>query len=121
MYKVLIVDDSLYMRTVIRDILEEENDYEIVGEAGNGETAIELAKEHHPDVITLDNVLPDMMGLDILKELNDLDVKSKVIMISAVGQRTMVEKGKELGAVEYIVKPFESIDLINAINNVLNP
>lgn len=117
MKKILVIDDSLYMRTVIKDALEEEG-YEIVGEAGDGETAIQLAQELNPDIITLDNVLPDMMGLDILKTFNDLKISSKVVMVSAVGQRTMVDKGKELGAVEYIVKPFTDEDFKAIIKKV---
>ena len=63
---VLIVDDSLYMRTLIKDALSE-NGFNIVGEAANGEEAIDLAFELLPDIITLDNILPDMIGTDILK------------------------------------------------------
>jgi len=117
MKRVLIVDDSLYMRTMIKDALSEEG-YEIVGEAGDGETALQLAQKLNPEVITLDNVLPDMMGLDILKTLNEMSIPSKVVMVSAVGQRTMVEKGKDLGAADYIVKPFTEEVLVETVNRI---
>ncbi len=116
--KVLIVDDSIYMRSLIKNALVEQG-FEIVGEAQNGETAIEMALELNPDLITLDNILPDMMGLEILKVLREEAVSAKVIMISAVGQQTVVNKGKELGALEYIVKPFTAEDLVSVVNKVL--
>ena len=92
--KVLIVDDSIYMRSLIKNALEE-GGYEIVGEAQNGETAIDLALDLQPDLITLDNILPDMMGFEILKVLKEEGLESKVVMVSAVGQQTVVNKGKE--------------------------
>jgi two-component system, chemotaxis family, chemotaxis protein CheY len=113
--KVLIVDDSAYMRSVIKTALVKEG-YEVVGEAGDGETAIDLALELAPDLITLDNILPDMIGLEILKVLSEENVKSKVIMVSAVGQQTMVNKGIELGASDYLVKPFTSEGLLEVVN-----
>lgn len=116
--KVLIVDDSIYMRSLIRSTLEEAG-LEVVGEAKDGETAIDLAMDTQPDLITLDNILPDMMGFEILKVLRDNGLESKVIMISAVGQQTVVNKGKELGASEYIVKPFTSEALIEVVNRIM--
>ena len=116
--KVLIVDDSIYMRSLIRSALEEAG-LEVVGEAKDGETAIDMALEVRPDLITLDNILPDMMGFEILKVLKDQGLEAKVIMISAVGQQTVVNKGKELGASDYIVKPFTSEGLLEVVNRVI--
>jgi two-component system chemotaxis response regulator CheY len=112
--KVLIVDDSLYMRTLIKDALEE-GGYEIVGQAANGEEAIDLAFELQPDIITLDNILPDMIGTDILKVYKDEGLPSKVYMISAVGQDSVISEGMTLGAEDYIVKPFTSEQLVEAL------
>ena len=111
---VLIVDDSLYMRTLIRDALEG-GGFSVVGQAANGEEAIDLAFELQPDFITLDNILPDMIGTDILKVYRDEGLKSKVVMISAVGQESVVNEGIRLGASAYIVKPFTSDQLIDAM------
>ncbi len=83
---VLIVDDSLHMRTLIKDALEG-GGYTVVGQAANGEEAIDMAFELQPDFITLDNILPDMIGIDILKVYQEEGLKSKVLMISAVGQK----------------------------------
>lgn len=111
---VLIVDDSLYMRTLIKDALEA-GGYKVVGQAANGEEAIDLAFELQPDFITLDNILPDMIGIDILKVYQEEGLKSKVVMISAVGQESVVTEGLRLGAKAYIIKPFTSEQLIEAI------
>jgi len=111
---VLIVDDSLYMRALIKDALEG-GGYTVVGQAANGEEAIDMAFELQPDFITLDNILPDMIGIDILKVYREEGLKSKVLMISAVGQETVVSEGLRLGAKAYIVKPFTSDQLIDAI------
>lgn len=111
---ILIVDDSLYMRTMIKDAVEEAG-YDVVGLAPNGEQAIDMAMELNPDVITLDNILPDMIGIDILKVYKEEGLGSKVIMVSAVGQDSVVEEGLSLGAAAYIVKPFTSEQLVKAI------
>lgn len=112
---VLIVDDSLYMRALIKDALES-GGYSIVGQAANGEEAIDLAFELQPDFITLDNILPDMIGTDILKVYKDEGLRSKIIMISAVGQESVVTEGLRLGAKAYIVKPFSNNQLVEALN-----
>ncbi|MCB0504932.1 MAG: response regulator [Cyclobacteriaceae bacterium] len=116
---VLIIDDSLYMRTLISNALTEEG-YNVVGMAADGETAIEMALELQPDVITLDNVLPDMIGLDILKILKEEDIKSTIIMVSAVGQQSVVDEGMSLGASDYIVKPFTPDGLVEKVNKACN-
>lgn len=115
--KVLIVDDSLYMRTLIKDALEE-GGFEIIGQASNGEEAIDLAFELEPDIITLDNILPDMIGTDILKVYKEEGLSSKVVMISAVGQESVINEGISLGASSYIVKPFTSDQLVSAIGKL---
>jgi two-component system, chemotaxis family, chemotaxis protein CheY len=115
--RVLIVDDSLYMRTVIKDALTQAG-YNIVGQAGNGESAIDMALELEPDIITLDNILPDMLGLDVLNVLKEEELSSKVVMISAVGQESVVEEGLKRGASKYLVKPFTSEQLIEAVNQI---
>ncbi len=108
---VLIVDDSLYMRTVIKDALEE-GGYKVVGQASNGEEAIDMAFDLQPDIITLDNILPDMIGTDILKVYKEEGLSAKVVMISAVGQESVINEGMSLGALDYIVKPFTSEKLL---------
>lgn len=118
MKTVLVVDDSLYMRTMICDALTNAG-YSVVAQAANGEAAIDMALEFKPDLITLDNILPDMIGTDILRVLKqDEQIPSKVVMISAVGQESVIEEGMTLGASNYIVKPFTVEGLVDTINNV---
>jgi two-component system, chemotaxis family, chemotaxis protein CheY len=114
---VLIVDDSLYMRTMIKDTLEG-GGFTVVGQASNGEEAIDMAFSLHPDIITLDNILPDMIGTDILKVYMDEKLPSKVVMISAVGQESVIQEGLGLGAKAYIVKPFTSEKLLKTLEGI---
>jgi two-component system, chemotaxis family, chemotaxis protein CheY len=116
--KVLIVDDSLYMRTIIKDALEKAG-YEVAGQAANGESAIDMALELQPDLITLDNILPDMLGLDILRALKEEGLTSKIVMISAVGQQSVVDEGMKLGLDNYIVKPFTPEQLHETVEQVM--
>ena len=118
MRKVLIVDDSMYMRTLISGALTATGRYEIIGQAGIGSQGIELALEHEPDLITMDNILPDMIGVDIVKELRAEGISSKIIMISAVGQDDVVEEGKANGAQDYLVKPFTAEVLVERVDKL---
>ncbi len=117
MAKILIVDDSLYMQTIIKDALSDQ--YEIVGQAANGEDAIDLALELKPDLITLDNILPDMLGLDIIRALKEEGLESKIVMVSAVGQQSVIDTALSLGLDSYIVKPFNSGQLLQVVEKVL--
>ena len=110
----LIVDDSMYMRKLIKDAVEQ-GGYQVVGEAANGEEAIDLALELDPDIITLDNILPDMIGIDILKVYQEEELPAQVIMISAVGQESVINEGMSLGAKAYLVKPFTSEKLVEVL------
>lgn len=117
---VLVVDDSLYMRSLIQEALTI-GGYEIVGLAPNGEAAIDMALELKPDLITLDNILPDMIGTDILKVLKiDQQMDVKVIMISSVGQESVIKEGIDLGASDYIVKPFTQEKLMESVDKVMS-
>lgn len=119
MKRVLVVDDSMYMRALICDALTKAG-YTIVGQAATGEDAIAMTLLHDPDLITLDNILPDMIGIDILRTLKqEKGVRSKVVMVSAVGQEPVVQEGLGLGASQYLVKPFTNEGLVSAVSNAL--
>jgi len=119
MKRILIVDDSLYMRTLISSALTEAG-YDVVGMAANGESAIDMALELQPDLITLDNILPDMIGSDILRVLKQEEkLAAKIIMISAVGQDSVIQEEIDLGASAYIIKPFTTEFLIETVNKAL--
>lgn len=111
---VLIIDDSGYSRMTIRGIIEDAG-YSVIGEAKNGEEALDKIVELKPDVVTLDNILPDMTGIQILKILRDQSIVTKIIMISAVAQRSAIEEAKGLGVSAYIIKPFTSSQIINEL------
>lgn len=115
---VLIVDDSIYMRSLIRTALEGAG-YEIIGEAATANAAIESALELKPDLITLDNILPDMKGYEIIKILREEGLESKIVAVSAVGQQAVVDNVIRQGALEYIVKPFTPEQLIKAVSSVM--
>ncbi|MFD2244688.1 response regulator [Pontibacter ruber] len=118
MKRILIVDDSFYMRTMLKNMLTDAG-YEVVGEAPNGQTALELAKETKPDLITLDVILPDNTGLDVLKGIKAEQPDMKVIIVSAVGQEVIVNEAIENGALSYIVKPFSEEKVLETVNKVL--
>ncbi|MCM3128724.1 MULTISPECIES: response regulator [unclassified Paenibacillus] len=116
--RILIVDDAAFMRMMIRDILTK-NGFEVVGEAQDGAQAIEKYKELRPDLITMDITMPEMDGIAALKEIKKIDPNAKVIMCSAMGQQAMVIDAIQAGAKDFIVKPFQSDRVIEAINKTL--
>ncbi|MRG85389.1 response regulator [Salinibacillus xinjiangensis] len=117
--KVLIVDDAAFMRMMIKDILEK-NDFEVVGEAQDGNEAVEKYKELQPDLVTLDITMPEKDGISALKEIKQIDSNANVIMCSAMGQQAMVIDAIQAGAKDFIVKPFQADRVIEAINKTLN-
>ncbi|MEC0091396.1 response regulator [Paenibacillus macquariensis] len=116
--RILIVDDAAFMRMMIRDILTK-NGFEVVGEAQDGAQAIEKFKEVRPDLITMDITMPEMDGITALKEIKKIDPSAKVIMCSAMGQQAMVIDAIQAGAKDFIVKPFQSDRVVEAINKTL--
>lgn len=116
--RILIVDDAAFMRMMIRDILSK-NGFEVVGEAQDGAQAVEKFKELHPDLITMDITMPEMDGIAALKEIKSIDPNAKVIMCSAMGQQAMVIDAIQAGAKDFIVKPFQSDRVVEAINKTL--
>jgi two-component system chemotaxis response regulator CheY len=116
--KVLVVDDAAFMRMMIKDILTK-NDYEIVGEAGNGLQAIEKWQELHPDLTTMDITMPEMDGITAVKEIKKIDPNAKIIMCSAMGQQGMVIEAIQSGARDFIVKPFQPDRVLEAIRKVV--
>lgn len=104
--KILVVDDAQFMRVLLRDIIEE-NGYEVVGEAENGEEAIKLYQELKPDLVTMDITMPVMDGIDALKNILALDPSAKIVMCTAIDEEDRMIQSIELGALEYFIKPFD--------------
>jgi two-component system chemotaxis response regulator CheY len=117
MPKVLIVDDTAFMRKLLRNILFS-GGFDIVGEAENGKQAVELYKQLKPDIVTMDIVMPEMNGIEALKEIKKMDPNAKVVMCTAVGQEQMVKAAIKLGARGYIVKPFQAPKVIEELKKV---
>ena len=115
--KILVVDDSYYMRTMLKNLLADAG-HDIVGEAANGEDALRLAKSLSPDMITLDVILPDTTGLEVLKEIKKDQPNLKVVIVSAVGQELVVNEAIQNGAIAYIVKPFNEEKVLEVVDNV---
>ena len=116
--RILIVDDSFYMRTMLKNMLTDAG-YDVVGEAANGQQALEMAVATTPDLITLDVILPDNTGLDVLKGIREKQPDAKVVMCSAVGQETIVNEAIENGALAYIVKPFSEEQVLDIVGGAL--
>ena len=106
MKKVLIVDDTAFMRLAIKTLLEK-NNFDIVGEAENGLVAIKKYRELRPDMVIMDIAMPKMDGIEAIKEIRKIDKNANIIMISATGQEVMVREAILAGAKTFIVKPYK--------------
>jgi len=117
--KVMIVDDSRFMRLTLRNMLEHEGKYEVIGEADNDVSAVAKYKELKPDVVTMDIIMPIESGLRAVKEIVEFDPNAKIIMVSAMGQEKIVEEAINLGAKGFVVKPIVPQKLFEAIDKVM--
>ncbi|WXR62124.1 response regulator [Peptostreptococcaceae bacterium AGR-M142] len=115
--KIMVVDDALFMQNMLKNILEE-MEYDVVGTASNGREALEKVQTLNPEIITMDITMPDMDGIEALKEIKKINDKVKIIMCSAMGQKNFVLEAVQSGAVDFIVKPFERSKIAKALNNV---
>ena len=115
--KILITDDAIFMRGILKKIIKD-TPHEVIGEASNGLECIEKYKELQPDLVIVDITMPEMDGLQALKELKKIDKSVKVIMCSAMGQQMMVMEAIQSGALDFIVKPFQPDRIIDAIHRV---
>ena len=118
MARILVADDASFMRQMIREIVELEG-HEVVAEASDGIEAIDQFKNHHPDVVTMDIVMPRRSGIDAVKAILEFDPTARVVMCSALGQETLVTEALQAGAHDFIVKPFKPDSVINTIKKVL--
>jgi AmiR/NasT family two-component response regulator len=116
--RVLIAEDEALIRLDLAEMLVEEG-YDVVGEAGDGETAVRLAEEHRPDLVILDIKMPIMDGLAAAEEIAGARI-APVIILTAFSQRDLVERARAAGAMAYLVKPFQKSDLVPAIEVALS-
>ena len=115
---VLVCDDAIFMRTMITDILSQAG-YDIVGEAESGAQAVQRFRDLKPDLVTMDIVMPDMGGIDAVREICKFDPGAKVLMCSAMGQQALVVEAIQAGAKDFVVKPFQPSRVLEAVNRVL--
>lgn len=118
MARILVVDDAVFARMKCVRLLVEQGFN--VDEAKNGAEAIEMYKTLRPDVVLLDITMPDMDGLAALKEIIEVDPNAKVAMVSAMGQRAMVMEALELGARDFVMKPFDTNRLLQAVQKLMS-
>ena len=116
--RVLVVDDAAFMRMMIKDILTK-NGYDVVGEAVDGTQAVDKYQELHPDLVTMDITMPEMDGIEALKQIRLIDPNAKVVMCSAMGQQAMVIDAIQAGARDFVVKPFQADRVLESIRKVL--
>ncbi|MFA5880964.1 MAG: response regulator [Eubacteriales bacterium] len=117
--RILIVDDAAFMRMMIKDILTK-NGYQIVGEAENGKVALKKYQELTPDLTTMDITMPEMDGINAVKEIKKVDPRANIIMCSAMGQQAMVIDAIQAGAKDFIVKPFQPDRVMEAVRKALS-
>jgi response regulator NasT len=110
---VVIAEDEALIRLDLKEMLEEEG-YRVVGEAGDGETAVKLAEEQRPDLVILDVKMPVLDGISAAERIAGEKV-APVLMLTAFSQRELVERARDAGAMAYLVKPFTKSDLVPAI------
>ncbi|CAG7618487.1 Chemotaxis protein CheY [Paenibacillus solanacearum] len=113
MKKILIVDDSLFMRMMLKNVIQELG-YETVAEGSNGLEALTLYERHKPDLVTLDITMPEMDGITALGKLRTMDPSAKIIMVSAMGQQALLIQAVNMGASDFIVKPFNKERVMEA-------
>jgi two-component system, chemotaxis family, chemotaxis protein CheY len=118
MARVLVVDDAAFMRKVVSDALTS-GGHEVVGEAGNGNEAVQRYQELQPELTTLDITMPEKDGLAALAEIISLDPAARVLMCSALGQESKVIESIKLGAKDFVVKPFQPPRLLEAVSKAL--
>jgi AmiR/NasT family two-component response regulator len=111
--RVVIAEDEAIIRLDLKETLEEEG-YEVVGETGRGDEAVDLVKEHEPDVAILDIKMPGLDGLSAAREIAG-ERRAAVLILTAFSQRDLIEQARDAGALAYLVKPFQRSELIPAI------
>ena len=117
-HTVLVCDDAIFMRTMISDILSQAG-FEIVGEAETGVQAVERYEQLKPDLVTMDIVMPDMGGIDAVRQIVEDDPSARILMCSAMGQQALVIEAIQAGAKDFVVKPFQPSRVLEAVQRVL--
>ena len=118
MARILVCDDSAFMRMMLKRVLID-NGHEVVGEAGDGMEAVQLYRQHKPDLITMDITMPKMDGIQAVTHIHEENPLVRIVMVTALGQRSIITDAIKAGASDFIVKPFDNIQVIETIKKVL--
>jgi Response regulator containing CheY-like receiver domain and AraC-type DNA-binding domain len=117
MKRVLVVDDGAFMRTLIKGMLLKHG-YEVVGEAEDGLQGVEKYNALKPDLVTMDITMPNMDGIEALRNIMQVDPEACVVMVSAMGQEVYIKEAIRLGARSFVVKPFDEATLFSVLEGV---
>ena len=115
---VLICDDALFMRTMLAEIMEQAG-FEVAGQASTGAEAVRLYRDLKPDLVTMDIIMPDMGGIDAVREIVREFPDANIVMCSAMGQQALVIEAIQAGARDFVVKPFQPARVMEAVQRVL--
>ena len=118
MRRVLIIDDAMFMRQMLKNALEQVG-FEVVGEAKNGIEGLDLFNKLKPDLTTLDIVMPEMDGIEVLTKIRETNTEAKIVMVTAVDQREPMLTAMKLGVTDFIVKPFNDDRIISVAEKAL--
>jgi two-component system, response regulator PdtaR len=116
--RVVIAEDEAIIRLDLKEILQDEG-YDVVGETGRGDEAVDLVRDHHPDLVILDVKMPGSDGLAAARAIRDLGLKVAVLILTAFSQRNLIDEARDAGVAAYLVKPFQRIELIPAIDQAM--
>jgi two-component system, response regulator PdtaR len=116
--RVVIAEDEAIIRLDLKEILQDEG-YEVVGETGRGDEAVELVRRHKPNLAILDVKMPGADGLAAARAIRDLGEKVAVLILTAFSQRNLIDEAREAGVAAYLVKPFQRSELVPAIDQAM--
>lgn len=117
MKRVLIVDDAAFMRLMLKTLLEK-NEFEVVGEAENGRIGVQKCLELTPDIVTMDITMPEMDGIEALKEIKKHLPNTNVVMVTAMGQEKFIFDAVSSGAKGFLVKPFNEANVVETLRKL---
>lgn len=115
--KILVVDDSAFMRAIFKNILVDAG-YEVIGEAGDGQDAIEKYKELKPELVTMDVTMPNINGIEAARSIIDYDKDANIIICTAMGQDWMIMEAYNMGIKDFLIKPFKRAEVIEKVARI---
>lgn len=118
MARILVCDDSAFMRMMLTRVLTNMG-HEVVAEASNGNEAVEKYRRHKPDLTTMDITMPECDGIGAVKLICSKDKKAKIVMVTAIGQQSILREAIAAGALDFIVKPFETEQVAKTVDSIL--